>query len=203
MSKHKIWLIEFLVWGLVIFSTIFVSLYVYHKNIREKHTYYVFFNDVDGLIKGSPVKIQGYQVGYVSNIAIVNEDVFITFIITDKKLEMPENLSATIAFTGMGGSKSLELFVPPEGSKAKNYITTIEPRRLQDFYFYQNQIARNIVTMTTNFLEMFDAKNTELLKNFIKTPTMLNDIHDTLDVIQQSEATYINKRRENASKNRK
>ncbi|MBS6552488.1 MAG: MlaD family protein [Candidatus Gastranaerophilaceae bacterium] len=203
MSKHKIWLIEFLVWGLVIFSTIFVSLYVYNKNIREKHTYYVFFNDVDGLIKGSPVKIQGYQVGYVSNIAIVNEDVFITFIITDKKLEMPENLSATIAFTGMGGSKSLELFVPPEGSKAKNYITTIEPRRLQDFYFYQNQIARNIVTMTTNFLEMFDAKNTELLKNFIKTPTMLNDIHDTLDVIQQSEATYINKRRENASKNRK
>ena len=203
MSKHKIWLIEFLVWGLVIFSTIFVSLYVYNKNIREKHTYYVFFNDVDGLIKGSPVKIQGYQVGYVSNIAIVNEDVFITFIITDKKLEMPENLSATIAFTGMGGSKSLELFVPPEGSKAKNYITTIEPRRLQDFYFYQNQIARNIVTMTTNFLEMFDAKNTELLKNFIKTPTMLNDNHDTLDVIQQSEATYINKRRENASKNRK
>ena len=203
MSKHKIWLIEFLVWGLVIFSTIFVSLYVYNKNIREKHTYYVFFNDVDGLIKGSPVKIQGYQVGYFSNIAIVNEDVFITFIITDKKLEMPENLSATIAFTGMGGSKSLELFVPPEGSKAKNYITTIEPRRLQDFYFYQNQIARNIVTMTTNFLEMFDAKNTELLKNFIKTPTMLNDIHDTLDVIQQSEATYINKRRENASKNRK
>ena len=203
MSKHKIWLIEFLVWGLVIFSTIFVSLYVYNKNIREKHTYYVFFNDVDGLIKGSPVKIQGYQVGYVSNIAIVNEDVFITFIITDKKLEMPENLSATIAFTGMGGSKSLELFVPPEGSKAKNYITTIEPRRLQDFYFYQNQIARNIVTMTTNFLEMYDAKNTELLKNFIKTPTMLNDIHDTLDVIQQSEATYINKRRENASKNRK
>lgn len=203
MSKHKIWLIEFLVWGLVIFSTIFVSLYVYNKNIREKHTYYVFFNDVDGLIKGSPVKIQGYQVGYVSNIAIVNEDVFITFIITDKKLEMPENLSATIAFTGMGGSKSLELFVPPEGSKAKNYITTIEPRRLQDFYFYQNQIARNIVTMTTNFLEMFDAKNTELLKNFIKTPTMLNDIHDTLDVIQQSESTYINKRRENASKNRK
>ncbi|MFR1503580.1 MAG: MlaD family protein [Opitutales bacterium] len=203
MSKHKIWLIEFLVWGLVIFSTIFVSLYVYNKNIREKHTYYVFFNDVDGLIKGSPVKIQGYQVGYVSNISIVNEDVFITFIITDKKLEMPENLSATIAFTGMGGSKSLELFVPPEGSKAKNYITTIEPRRLQDFYFYQNQIARNIVTMTTNFLEMFDAKNTELLKNFIKTPTMLNDIHDTLDVIQQSEATYINKRRENANKNRK
>ena len=57
--------------------------------------------------------------------------------------------------------------------------------------------------MTTNFLEMFDAKNTELLKNFIKTPTMLNDIHDTLDVIQQSDATYINKRRETANKNRK
>lgn len=201
MKKHTLWLIELLIWGLVIFSTIFVSLYIYNKNTREKHTYYVFFNDVDGLIKGSPVKIQGYQVGYVSNISIVNDDVFITFIITDKELEMPENLTATVAFTGMGGSKSLELFVPPEGYKAKNFITTVEPRRLQDFYVYQNQIAQNIVTMTGGFLEMLDAKRTQMLKDFIKEPVMLNDIHATLDEIQKSETTFMNNRKEKIKKN--
>ena len=206
MRKYTLWITELIIWSVLILSTLFISFYIYSSHVKEKHTYYVFFNDVDGLIKGSPVKIQGYQVGYVSNISLVNEDVFITFIITDKKLVMPERLAATIAFTGMGGSKSLELFVPPEGSKAKNYITTIEPRRLQDFYFYQNQIAQNIVYMTKDFLEMFDSKRTQSLKEFIKEPTILHDIHSTLDEIQKNETSFINRKKdkgkENANKNR-
>lgn len=193
MKKHMLWLLELLVWGMIIFSAIFVSLYIYNKNVREKHTYYVFFHDVDGLIKGSPVKIQGYQVGYVSNISIVNEDAFITFIITEKDLNMPENLSATVAFTGMGGSKSLELFVPKQNTKNQNYITTIEPRRLNDFYIYQNQIAQNLVNMTADFMKMFDDKTTNMVKNFIKNPEVLKEIHTTLDTIQKNEKQMLNK----------
>lgn len=193
MKKHMLWLLELLVWGMIIFSAIFVSLYIYNKNVREKHTYYVFFHDVDGLIKGSPVKIQGYQVGYVSNISIVNEDAFITFIITEKELKMPENLSATVAFTGMGGSKSLELFVPKQNTKNQNYITTIEPRRLNDFYIYQNQIAQNLVNMTADFMKMFDDKTTNMVKNFIKNPEVLKEIHSTLDTIQKNEKQMLNK----------
>ena len=71
MKKHMIWLAELLLWGFIIFSVLFVSFFVYNKKVSEKYTYYVFFKDIDGLIKGSPVKIQGYQVGYVSNISIV------------------------------------------------------------------------------------------------------------------------------------
>ena len=124
MKKHLLWIAELFVWVLLIFSASFISLYVYNKNVREKNTYYVFFNDVDGLIKGSPVKIQGYQVGYVSDISFVDDDVFITFIITDKDIVMPKKIAATVEFTGMGGSKSLELYIPEEGSQAKNYIYT-------------------------------------------------------------------------------
>lgn len=193
MKKHMLWLLELLVWGMIIFSAIFVSLYIYNKNVREKHTYYVFFHDVDGLIKGSPVKIQGYQVGYVSNISIVNEDAFITFIITEKDLNMPENLSATVAFTGMGGSKSLELFVPEQNTKNQNYITTIEPRRLNDFYIYQNQIAQNLVNMTADFMKMFDDKTTNMVKDFIKNPEIFKEIHTTLDTIQKNEKQMLNK----------
>lgn len=200
MKKHLWWLAELLIWGLILLSTIFVSLYIYNKNIREKHTYYVFFNDVDGLIKGSPVKIQGYQVGYVSNISIVNDDVFITFIITDRGLVMPKNLAATVEFTGMGGSKSLELFVPEDGSSAKNYITAIEPKRLQDFYVYQTQIAQNIVSMTTDFMNIFTPENAEILKTFIRKPEIIQDMHDVLDDIQHAETKFMNKRRENENR---
>lgn len=203
MKKYSIWLTELLIWGLIIFSALFISLFVYTKNTRENYTYYVFFNDVDGLIKGSPVKIQGYQVGYVSNISLVNDEVFITFIITEKDVAMPEKMAATIAFTGMGGSKSLELFVPEKGSKINNYITAIEPRRLQDFYVYQNQIANNLIIMTTQFMELADDKRINWLKNFIKEPTMLNDIHRTLDTVQKYEQSFIDQRRKYDNANRK
>ena len=203
MKKYSMWLTELIIWGIIIFSAIFLSLYVYSKDTKDKYTYYVFFNDVDGLIKGSPVKIQGYQVGHVSNISLVNDEVFITFIITEKDIKMPEKIAATIAFTGMGGSKSLELFVPPKDSKVNNYITTIEPRRLQDFYVYQNQIANTIVVMTTQFMELADEKRVNLLKNFIKEPTMLNDMHNTLDTVQKTEQSFIDQRRKNDTANKK
>ena len=177
-------------------------MYVYNKNIREKHTYYVFFNDVDGLIKGSPVKIQGYQVGYVSDIAIVDEDVFITFIITDKDIIMPKKLAATVEFTGMGGSKSLELYIPKEGSLAKNYISTTEPKRLQDFYVYQNQIATDLITMTTNFMNMMTPKNTDTVVNFIKDPIALEQIHNILDIVHNKESKLLEKRRNNEKNKR-
>ena len=193
MKKHMIWIAELIIWGLLIFSAIFVSLYIYNKNIREKHTYYVFFHDIDGLIKGSPVKIQGYQIGYVSNISIVNDDVFITFVVTDKDIVMPENMAASVEFTGMGGSKSLELFVPDKASKTLNYITTIEPRRINDFYVYQNQIAQNIVTMTSDFMRMFNEKTTGNVKRFINNPEILSDIKDSLEIIEKNENIILNK----------
>ncbi len=195
MKKHLLWIGELFIWGLLIFSTLFVSLYVYNSNVRKKHTYYVFFKDIDGLIKGSPVKMLGYQVGYVSDISIVNEDVFITFIITDKKLKMPERMSATVEFTGMGGSKSLELSVPDEKTNPKNYITAVEPRRLQDFYVYTNQMANLILGMTSDFMKIMDARRTDLLKNFIKNPSVLHDAHRTLDDVQKSESQFMERRK--------
>ena len=193
MKKHIIWILELIAWGLIIFSISFVSIYIYNKNIRDKHTYYVFFSDVDGLIKGSPVKIQGYQVGYVSDIDIVNDDAFVTFIITDKSFEMPKKLSASVEFTGMGGSKSLELFVPKGKIDNKNYITAIEPRRINDFYIYQNHIARTIVTMTADFMKIMNKKNSERLIEFIKKPQIINDANKTLDTINEGENKIINR----------
>lgn len=193
MKKYMLWLAEVLIWGLILLSIIFVGIYFYNADVRKNHTYNVFFNDVDGLIKGSPVKIQGYQVGYVSNIVLVNEDVFVTFIITDKELEMPDKLSANVAFTGMGGSKSLELFVPDAKSDTKNYITAIETKRLQDFYVYSNQIAQSIVGMSSDFMQTFDDRRIAMVKRFIKKPTALNEIHNTLDQVQFHESKIMKK----------
>lgn len=193
MNKHILWLVELIIWGIILFSLIFVGSYIYNKNIRENYTYYAFFNDVDGLIKGSPVKIQGYQVGYVSNISIINDDVFVTFIITDKSIKLTDNIAASVAFTGMGGSKSLELFKQDNNVKNKNYITIVEPRRINDFYIYQNEIAQNIVTMSRDFMKILNNDNTGYLMEFIRNPDIFEKINNSLNKIQHKETEILDK----------
>lgn len=181
MKKHTMWIVELLIWGVLIFSALFASFYVYNLNVRKHYTYYVFFHDVDGLIKGSPVKLQGYQIGYVSNISIVNDEVFVTFVITDRDFNMPKEMSATVEFTGMGGSKSLDLRVEKSSPGSESIITTIEPRRLQDFYIYGNQIAQNIVFVTSDFMKLFDEKRLGQIKAMVRNPVFLEETDLILD----------------------
>lgn len=202
MSKRKLWLIELFVWILLIFSITFVSVFIHNKNIKDKYTYNVFFKDVDGIIVGSPVKIQGVQVGHVSNIKLIDDEVFVKFIITEKNFKMPSKMVASVAFTGMGGSKSLELFVPEPNSKNKNFISTVEPMRLQDYYYYSSQTAQNIMIMTTDFMKMFDERTTKLVLSFIKKPQLLDDAHKILNEVQKGESEFMNKRRHNADRSK-
>ena len=200
MKKYLNWTIELLIWGFIIFSIIFVGFCIHNREIEEKSTYYVFFHDVDGIIKGSPVKIQGYQIGYVSDISLVNDEVFVKFVITEKDFTMPQNLLATVEFTGMGGSKSLELFVPSEQSKNNSIISTIEPHRINDFYNYQNQIARILITMSTDFMNMFNDNNIKAIKKFVKTPNAINDTNKKLDEIKDTENKIIKRLNKNDKK---
>lgn len=195
MKKHMWWIVELLVWGVIIFSTLFISIYVYNAEVRKRYTYYVFFHDVDGLIKGSPVKMQGYQVGYISNISLVNNEVFVTFIITDKTFTMPKEMTATVEFTGMGGSKSLDLRVVNNPKGTENIISALEPRRLQDFYVYGNQIAQNIVFVTSDFMTLFDEKRLAQIKYFVRHPKVIDDSHKMLDDLDKT-VSDINKKME-------
>lgn len=191
MKKHIFWIGEFFLWGILIFSTLFTGLYIYNANVRKSHTYYVFFKDVDGLIKGSPVKMLGYQVGYVSDITPINDEMFVSFVITERKMVMPEKMTATVEFTGMGGSKSLELSVPKPNVHNKNFITTVEPKRIQDYFTYSTQTAQNIMIMSSNFLDMMTPSTTEWIKRFIKKPDAIHNMNKTLDDVQHYENKYM------------
>ena len=193
MKKHTLWLTEFLVWVLVLFTALFIGVYSYSVYVKKNYTYYAFFNDVDGLIKGSPVKMLGYQIGYVSGISLINDDdVFVSFIITDKDINMPESMVATVEFTGMGGSKSLEL-TPASSKDKKNIITVTQPRRVQDIYVNQTVIAQNLVLMSTGFMKMANDRTVAALKTFIKNPKELGEINTFMDDVNEQQSTLLKK----------
>lgn len=197
IDKKKFWLIEIIIWGVLLFSVVTVSKFIHTYNTRAHYTYFVFFKDIDGVIIGSPVKIQGVQVGHVSNIKFINDEVFVTFVITDKNFKMPTKMDASVSFTGMGGSKSLELFVPPEGEKAKNFIRTKEPMRLQDFMFYSNETSQILLTMMNDAMRLMNDNTIKVVKEFIRNPKQLEDIEESLDNIKQNEESYLIQRRNN------
>ena len=103
---------ELLLWLVVVFFIVAVSTIIYLNGVKKANDYTIFMQDVDGLIVGSPVRMMGIEVGHVTKIKPTNEEVYIKFIITDKNITIPQGTIATVEFSGMAGSKSLELYLP-------------------------------------------------------------------------------------------
>lgn len=133
MKTYFFWIVEVFIWVLILFlisGGIMISKMNYRQNFN---TYQMFLPDVDGLINGSPVKIMGIQVGYVNQIDIVGEDVYVKFVITEKDVKIPHGSKATVEFSGLGGSKSLEIYPPDSDKKhSDKLINPKSPKRIHD-----------------------------------------------------------------------
>jgi len=157
--------IEFFIWFLLICFCIGGIKIYHHKQLKKMVTYQIFLPDAAGLIVGSPVRYLGIQIGYVDKIRILNGEVYIKFVITDKDLKLPKGSIATVEFSGMGGSKSLEIYPPtPESIASGKIITTSKPVRLSDSMSLLNDMfgkINSIITRTSVFANetgVFDFK---------------------------------------------
>jgi len=133
-DKFKIFqLVEVIVW-LLILSCLLMGIKNYrYKKHSELKKYQIFMRDVDGLISGSPVRMMGVQIGYVESVNIVGDEVYVKFVLTQKDVTFPKGVIATVEFTGMAGSKSLEIYPPDSVSTASNkLIVPQRPKRLND-----------------------------------------------------------------------
>ncbi len=126
---------ELLFWLVVILIVVAISTFLYFKKEKTNNDYTLFMPDVDGLIVGSSVRMMGIPVGYVTKIKPANEEVFVKFIITDDSIKIPRGTIATVEFSGMAGSKSLELYLPDKNTYIDNstpVLSITPPKRLHD-----------------------------------------------------------------------
>ena len=122
--------IELSIWFLLLVFVLGIG-YIAKQNHNQHKTYQIFLQDVDGIIKGSPVRMMGIHIGYVRKVKIINDMVFVDFIINQDGIEIPKGSKVTVEFTGLGGSKSIEIYTPkdkvPKGSQT---FEVQQPRRL-------------------------------------------------------------------------
>ncbi len=142
---------ELLLWLIVILVIVAVSsLSFMHISKNDENDYQVFLPDVDGLIIGSPVKMMGVQVGHVVKIEPVKDEVYVKFVLDNKDVYIPQGSDITVEFSGMAGSKSLELYIPQDGKSVdalSPMIAVNPPKRLYDAAQLLREMYKKIGTI--------------------------------------------------------
>lgn len=154
--------------------------------------------DVDGLIVGSPVRFLGVQVGYVKKIQLLSNDVYIKFTVTQKDLLLPQGSIATIEGSGLGGSKSLEIYPPDKNSPTDKIIASKDPTRLSKVMGLFDNIFKaldSIITTLNYASNEFEITSEGKVPQNIVTPVeqnkALDDLNKTLDTIKSTEQKFM------------
>ena len=138
---------ELLFWLVVILIITAFSTFHYMSRVKTDNNYNIYLPDVDGLIVGSPVRMMGIEVGHITKIKPTNEEVFVKFIIPDKSIVIPQGTVGTVEFSGMAGSKSLELYLPDKQTfinKDVPILAVNPPKRLHDAMGLLNEMFDKI-----------------------------------------------------------
>lgn len=183
LDISKVLMLEGIIWFFILCCVLFAIRTHNYKEAKSVNQYQIFISDVDGLIVGSPVKFMGVQIGYVNYLEPVNNEVYVKFIINDKNANLPKGVVANVEFSGLGGTKSLELYPPTERDlKTEKIINIKETFRLADSVdlldnmfskisliggrmgYFINKLSPYITEQTTENLEIL-GKSAESFKN--------------------------------------
>ncbi len=194
MNKRQVWFTELFLWAVIILALILGFTYSFATSDQKNHSYYLFFKDVDGLSQGSPVRMMGCQIGYVKDVKVFKDNIFVSFLVTEKNIFIPLGSVARVEFYGLGGSKSLEIETPSKDGKIKpgQEILTEKPYRVSDYYKWGKQINTTVEVMATNTSSMVDA----FVKQGVKTEFMASTaqkINSMLQSFIKSEDDIISK----------
>ena len=139
---------ELLIWLIIILLiAAFSSIRSIHQSKNDENDYRIFLPDVDGLIVCSPVKMMGVQVGHVVKIKPFKDDVYVKFVLTNPEVFIPHGSQITVEFSGMAGSKSLEIYLPDKNTYIDNntpLITINAPKRLHDALYLLDDMYKKI-----------------------------------------------------------
>ncbi len=184
--------VEFVIWLIIVAAIVLGLRYSHYQNQKQYKNYQIFMEDVDGLIVGSPVKFLGVQIGHVKKIQIVTTDVYIKFVVTQKDLNLPEGSIATVEASGLGGSKSLEIYPPEKDNITDKIILTKEPTRLSKVMGLFDDIFReldSIMTTVTYSANQFEFTSTGSIPKNVVMPV---DANEGLDKLNKSLDSLLN-----------
>ena len=192
MKRKYIWLIEIIIWLLL--GVLCICLFVYNTAIKDnvKNSYYLFFNDAGGLVQGSPVRLMGINIGYVKDVKIFDNKVFVSFLVTRDNTKLPKKAIAQIEFYGLGGSTSLEL-IPKLSTDDKEIIMPSKAYRIEDFWEGQRQDSNALINIYGAFGRNVTKNDVKIIQSYIHQYPILEDFINKTQAVNEAQTSIIYK----------
>ncbi|MDD3014089.1 MAG: MlaD family protein [Candidatus Gastranaerophilales bacterium] len=181
MRKKSFWLLEIIIWFILLVGLISIGINFTENYLSSRKTFNVTFKDIDGLIIGSPVRLMGIQVGHVTKVEPIDDNVNITFVVTNSNVIVPENSSVNVQFTGLAGSKSIEIQPSVPNISGNNSFKVTEPIRIASIIDVQSDITKSILDCSNIALSFLGHGGVEEFRKTIKQSTLITtDINNSM-----------------------
>ncbi|MBI4945443.1 MAG: MCE family protein [Bacteroidetes bacterium] len=127
--------------GILVIVSIAVFVYGFNflkgKNLfSERRVFYAVYPEVAGIVEANPVQLNGFKVGRVKDIQLFGTSgkIIVTFTISDKNLNIPQNSVAKIISSDLLGAKAIQLIpsTAKEFSKDGDTLIGIVEASLQE-----------------------------------------------------------------------
>ena len=119
----------------IVFVLVFITLIVginYLKGINvlnKNRTFFAVYNDIAGLQVGSPIMVNGYQVGMVGNIDLLSSQELLVALKIDHDLAISNNSNSRIINRDLMGTKAISLILGNSTylmNEGDTFITSVE-----------------------------------------------------------------------------
>ncbi|WP_299779548.1 MlaD family protein [uncultured Formosa sp.] len=173
----------------------------------SSRTFYVNYDNVEGLTLSTPVTISGLPVGKVKNIKLKDDATLIVTLLIDNDYSFSKNSTAELYDTSLIGGKSIAI-IPAldnaELAKDEDFLIANRKSGLTDLLGEQlaplqqkiESLTQNADSLLLSFSNIFDDKTTNNLKNAIasldQTITSFNSTSQSLNRILTSNEDNIN-----------
>ena len=166
---------------IILFFILFLGIFSFvHYKIEKPNSYNISFPDVDSIVKGSPVRFMGMNVGHVVKLKRKDKYIICKIRVTKKGVTIPNGTRAKVAFNGLGGSKSIELMPPLTNDTEAKGIVADEALRISDLAGVIKDLREMCVTIR-NMMEDFDEKQmSETMREFTD-PASITEIEEGID----------------------
>lgn len=153
MKKERI--VEIIILIILFLSAVTGALLFNHYKFEKPNTYNIVFKDIDSIVKGSPVRFMGINVGHVVKLRRKDKYIICKIRITKDGVKIPDSTRAKVAFNGLGGSKSIELLPPLTDDTDIKGIVAAESLRINDVVSVVRDL-KDVCIMINDFVQEID-----------------------------------------------
>ena len=85
------------------------------KFFSNQNTYYVVYNNIDGIVKSTPIFFKGLKVGQVEKLSLIRTDSankIMATLLVDDKIQLSKSSEAKIVSLDLLGGKAISLIIP-------------------------------------------------------------------------------------------